>query len=357
MRVHLKGVGLPHADEALPDSNVTSDLSPLLLALSTGDFVKAPYVTTGYDHYEVWCVGAAGGYGSNGYRGVAWPAEDVGGVQHIHDPYLDFAIGWGGAGGGGGMHHVVGVLADLPDSVPVVVGQAGADADPYAGLLSIYTPEVMMPWFMGGTDVYDLPHPTFYPPMPGEDGEASSFNGATCRASGGKGGLGATPDEIRAPGMWEHDVYVGNGSDGGHGGDGGVGGSAVAGGGAAGSSVDGANGADGTWDGSIGQGGGGAKGGYVNAFEENAGIDISVGLQSAASGGQGSFSFGDTSVYGVRGTPAYFPGIQIRPDSTNRQVVPGAGGGARPSALSKYGARVSTYSPNGIVLLRLFKTG
>lgn len=186
MRLSLGG-GVP-----LPD---------VILTLPAGNFDKSPYVAQGYTHFDVICIGAAGGGGgSMKYVGVPSRCAE------------------GGAGGGGGVHRVQGLLSALPTLTPVVVGAAGAEASD----TSSASP--------GGL-------------LAGGDGGYSSFNGTLCRASGGKGGLPVTSGTQTDPG--------------GIGGAGGIGNSATAGGGAA-------AGLDGTWDGVIGSGGGGGDGGAGN---------------------------------------------------------------------------------------------
>jgi hypothetical protein len=363
VRVELKGLGFPNSPEALPDPHADGDLPPLRLLLPPGDFVKADYVGLGFTHYEVWCIGGAGGHGGDGFEGVSWPYTLVpkaggGFVTHWHDPFLSGRVPWGGAGGGGGMHHAVGLLADLPDASSVVVGQAGADA--VDGLLYIFTdavqpdgshvkiltvPLVPTPPNQQPGDVIDTPGVTFNKPLPGGDGGASTFNGAMCRASGGKGGGAASITNPSAPVF--NPVFFG-----GLGGDGGKGDRTTPGGGAAGSTSqasslrgggdgpDGATGSDGVWDGVIGQGGGGGRGGLH--------IDDNPGSQTfneyanflGTSGGQGSYSFGDTTVYGPR---------QTRSGNT-----PGGGGGAKIGPL-QYGSRAPGFNPSGAVIIRLTK--
>lgn len=256
----------------------------------------------------------------------------------------------GGAGGGGGFHKVLGTLEALPDDVPVAVGQAGADAplgqskvngawNPQpsglhpiaASLLSsknwwltegrnqidpeyYYLIDGLIAWFEGYPSLPDV----FYPPQPGSDGEASSF-GDIAKASGGKGGKPTV--------KWAGSVLV---SDGG-GGDGGIGNSLVAGGGGVGGtggvsftqSV--LKGKDGLWDGvAVGAGGGGG-GTYGGGFW--------------APGGRGSFSYSDISVLA--------PGDE----------ADGDGGSARIIGNRKFGSGAKGYSPNGVVLLRLYRTG
>jgi len=280
-RFELGGKGEPIPLVALPDPNLDDNLPPKMLVLQDGvPFVKTDWVGLGYTHYEVWCVGAAGGKGGDGggrygiYAAtsaaldpaiipptVSWPYYVSGGITHWHDPYVDkfnganmyipFPSAWGGGGGGGGLHVVAGLLIDLPDECPVVVGQAGTNADP--GQISHPNPITPIPPYSPGS-INDTPGVTLVAPVTGEDGGHSSFNGDTCKASGGKGGN---------PGAhWSGSTLMYEAK----GGDGGVGNQTAAGGGAAGSATE-DNGADGTWDGAIGEGGGGGRGGMITPRE------------------------------------------------------------------------------------------
>lgn len=279
MRIELGGKGEPIPELALPDPNVDDSAVPVALLLQDGEvFVPDNYISLGYTHYEVWCIGAAGGRGSEGagredqypasYNGVGdrpliltWPYYYTpDGVPHFHHPWITSyrsfgGGGWGGrldvplfggGGGGGGLHVVSGPLADLPNSVPVVVGKAGVDA-PRGQLANPNTLTPVVPDQPPENYVYDDPHLSFPPPQAGQDGSHSAF-GDICEASGGKGGAPAA--------YWVGDqlYFVGDG------GAGGVGGRILAGGGAAGSTSE-AAGSDGIWDGTIGQGGGGGRGG------------------------------------------------------------------------------------------------
>jgi collagen type III alpha len=252
MRLGFNGFGTPIPDEAMPSATL-GDLPTQTLVLTEEGFRAEDYVGLGYTHYEVMCVGGAGGNGGNRKSGFgAWSN--------------------GGGGGGGGLHIVTGLLVALPALVEVVIGAAGADgAD---------EPNV------GKAD------PSWHAPLDGEDGGASTFNGETCKASGGKGGEG-TKQGIDV--VW---LGVGPASStfyrpGGRGGAGGIGGQVEAGGGAAGAGTiftdpgpgphareDGPQywsrpqGSDGSWDGTIGQGGGGGDGGTY--FGSDSGPDVGV---------------------------------------------------------------------------------
>jgi hypothetical protein len=64
MRIQLAGLGEPIPGIALPDPNISGDRPSQTLVLENGsNFEKAQWVDVGYTHYEVWCVGAAGGRG------------------------------------------------------------------------------------------------------------------------------------------------------------------------------------------------------------------------------------------------------------------------------------------------------
>lgn len=404
MRVDLKGQGTPIPTIALPDPNIDPNQPATVLTFTeNSDFSVTHYLDFGFTHFEAWCVGAAGGRGGDGtndvdkvfettYQSVPQDVWDLwihkirvddyfarsGEWDHVysysggllqtaaqHEEYINpnhrlifnktlsvsltpSTASKGAGSGGGGLHRVVGALVDLPSSVvPVVVGQAGVDAelgqvkqngvwtpDGYANVVTVppgYPSPPPEPsnwdwtqapfrtymdqltnWFWVYTYDYPLPHASFLMPQPGGDGGASSF-GDVCQASGGKGG--------GAGGVWNGSGFVR-----GNGGAGGVGGTLVAGGGGAGSNAEGVKGSDGIWlpETGIGQGGGGGKAG-----------------SPASSGGQGSYSFADTTVFGER--------------QLAQQAVPGCGGGARPLANLLVGSKAYGYSPDGAVVVRLTK--
>lgn len=299
-------------------------------------------------------------------------------VTKSFNPILISARAWGGAGGGGGLHIAGGLLADLPASVPVVVGRVGADG--VGGLMRSPDPVVPLPydleyvWPPTGTfpnvnqfiQRYDEPRTAFGAPQLGADGGYSAF-GDVCRASGGKGG---GPGIIWPGGVRTLAAY---------GGDGGVGDSLVAGGGAAGATT-GADGAEGTWVGNVGKGGGGGRGGSRAAGTTESSMHM-AGMaalpdRTAGQGGRGSYSFADPAVYGDRQpksryqTPNYVY-AQTQPDpNTIRNalggitytdsgwvVIPGGGGGAKvkPPLTGRFGSKTISYSPDGAVLLRISK--
>jgi hypothetical protein len=346
--IEFGGHADPMPDIAIPDPHLSESLPTQVLELVDGvPFEKVNWAALGYTHYEVWCVGAAGGLGGGIFEDVSWPAaytqetapddiwaahlnqlaiwdtqltpakafysdyygtvfssvplsfpkgylryagpengypsgyaydlthyqwEEYYNPRHLmsvityHEPFFTQSPNaFGGAGGGGGLHVVSGELADLPDSVEVVVGRAGADAA--AGQIKAEGLWVPTPPQPPSTDpaiqwAYRYPEtiPSFAPPQAGEDGGASSF-GDVCQASGGKGGHPAV--------VWVDGVLLVDGE----GGEGGVGGQTTPGGGAAGGLPEEVpfnaelkrSGQDGTWDGTVGQGGGGGRAGtYVN---------------------------------------------------------------------------------------------
>lgn len=338
------------------------------------------YLGTGeWDHIYV------GGVFGDGF-GTILQAMEITNPNHLLPfyTYKEAALfptieGMGGAGGGGGLHKSAGALADLDDVVPIVVGKIGLDAGygqvkqnglftPSLPLLA-YNPSAytwptsrmyeLANWFQTYENSYPLPHQSFGNPQAGGNGGASSFADTVCQASGGKGG---------APGMiWNGSAFIIKGD----GGDGGTGGQLTPGGGGQGSITEGVNGADGIWlpETGIGQGGGGGKGGRTptTTGDRRFGTEVTT-HHDASAGGQGSFSYEDTSVYGQRqyrqawsyllptvvvlgsGVLSWIPKV----DATNL-VIPGGGGGARPLSNLKVGARTPGYSPNGVVVIRLVK--
>lgn len=386
-RIELKGRGFPIPTVALPDPNISTDVPPIAILLPPGDFLKADYVGLGYTHFEAVCIGAAGGRGGDLLTGRS--------SQWVY----------GGAGGGGGLHRVAGTLAELSDATPVVIGEVGADgldtngesmyllAQSYGlpgenapsenlaivdtgarplqrgghtyinadgSMVSPYvmvrgdTGEVVPSTYEASGPAAKIPY-VLYPnaafglAQAGSDGGYSSF-GAFCQASGGKGGLPQPNWTVY------NDLYGGiSGRPGGDGGDGGVGGQIEAGGGAAGGwTEEGVSPGpgepialvskppkDGTWDGTVGEGGGGGRGGNTRVTTSQQGQQSTTTL-SAQNGGQGSFNYGDTSVFGPR-------------QMVSQSVIPGGGGGAKLSKLLVFGGRSPGASPDGAVWIRLTK--
>jgi hypothetical protein len=65
-RLELGGYEGPIPNIALPDPNLSADLPIQSLVLEDGvPFEKTDWVALGYTHYEVWCIGAAGGQGAS----------------------------------------------------------------------------------------------------------------------------------------------------------------------------------------------------------------------------------------------------------------------------------------------------
>lgn len=434
-QIALAGPGGPIPTIALSDPNLSDERPTVELVLENGvPFQKADYVNLGYTHYEVWCVGGAGGLGAfpgtkfewpvsiteeimppavftawkemlvydghtsrtNYYQPGRWVPYPPGpgdpmppyawkesaeryGEWWLGEPYyLTFdqyveqnnpthkgyvrnylppilipdENKFGGGGGGGGTHVVAGLLSDLPDDVPVIVGVAGTDAPPgqvmspatltpvpneptYRGFGylegSYNNPATWDPIFRAWQDRYPGAHPSFDPPSPGQDGQASSF-GDFAKASGGKGGGPAA--------TWAGSTlnYTGNG------GTGGIGDSDVAGGGGAGA-IAAESGKDGMWNGSIGGGGGGGRGGQ-GTVGGSGGAAIFGGpsftiTRQPTNGGRGAFSYTDTTVYGAGQFKNY--------------LTPGGGGGVRANRKRQVGSDAAGYSPDGMVLIRLTK--
>ena len=267
---------------------------------ANGNFNPASYIDMGYTHFDVICIGAGGG------RGGGIDTANTG--TQIRS--------FGGAGGGGGFHRVRGLLSALPSSCPVVVGVGGNN----------------------GLDHASNPAST----TNGADGGGSSFNGTTCRASGGQGGKRVQSNSLTVTTQANGgDGGVGDRITAGGGGSGGVAGTPTA----TGPGTPGTNGSDGTFFQNIGKGGGGGAGGV--------GKYGGTTCNAATSGGRGSFNPGDTSVYGPGDTPD--------PDSASgaANIVPGGASGAKASPLSGlptiYGQSQSgaAHGDPGIVILRL----
>ena len=280
---------------------------PLVLTYDDdGTFDTLSFIELGYTHFEVICIGGAGGNG--------------GGIDTNNTGTT--VRSFGGAGGGGGFHRIRGLLSALPDSCAVVVGAGGT-----SGVSQTGSP------------------PNLGLVTDGADGEASTFNINTCRASGGKGGK-----RVQA-----NSITVSSDADGG---EGGIGNRTVVGGGADGgiagtptSTGPGTPGTDGL-DGSIsdsgvvGKGGGGGAGG-VGTF-------AGVTCNAATAGGRGAYSPSDTLVYG--------PGEAPQPEisaSAGALIVPGRASGAKAAPLNGlpyvYG-RSSGFKSGGdpgVVIIRL----
>jgi len=366
------GVG---AQVVFPQANTYEVASPEhwaqhLANLAYWDTQLSPPKNFYTDFYAIVYIPGNPNYPVGGVPGVdyGWPYTHAQYVEYYNPthllpvytymtPYMKSSpSAIGGGGGGGGLHVFGGELEELPDTVPVQVGQAGADAGYGQGQVNgPLTPSPYQSYIPDWQERYPEPHPSFYPPAPGGDGEASFF-GDICRASGGKGGN---------PGKkWVGAVFV----DDGVGGAGGVGDRLEVGGGAAGSNSAAANGVDGTWDGTIGQGGGGGHGGKYTPGTGHSGAPTTPSSTvPATNGGKGAFSYIDTTVYGKgQAKSAYVEEnrrynldtgelIEVTYVTSPHPVVPGGGGGARAKRKLPYGSDAQGYSQNGVVLLRLIK--
>jgi hypothetical protein len=276
---------------------------PIVLQFNVNqNFDPTKYTKMGYTNFDVICIGGGGGMG--------------GGIDSQNTGNL--IRSYGGAGGGGGIHRVRGLLSALPTVCPVVIGAGGA-----LGIDDVSNPGLT-------TD--------------GGDGNPSSFNGAMCQASGGKGGKRAQSNSVTV-------ATLANG------GDGGIGNRATAGGGpaggtagiptAAGPGTPGTSGADGIWDGSIGSGGGGGAGG-LGLYGSK------VMCNAATAGGKGAYNPGDLSVYAPGDNP------DNDPETGATTTVPGAGGGAKATPLNGlpyiYGSSQGFRAPGiaGTVVVRLY---
>lgn len=271
--------------------------SPFVLTYtSDATFDTLSYIDLGFTNFEVICIGAGGGRG--------------GGIDTNNTGTL--IRNFGGAGGGGGFHRIRGLLSALPNTCSVVVGSAGAP----------------------GTDHASNPAST----TDGGDGEASTFNTNTCRASGGEGGKRAQSNSDT----------VSTQADGG---DGGIGNRAIAGGGAVGGTAGtpsasgpgtpGTAGIDGSIsnNGIVGKGGGGGAGGV--------GKYGGTTCNAATAGGRGSYNPGDTSVYG----PGYPPSHDASSGADN--IVPGNANGAKAAPLTGLPTLYGISGQNGVVVIRL----
>lgn len=415
-RVEFSGKGDHIPEYAIPPFGSDNVIPPTVRTfVDSTDFSVQTYRDLGYTHFEVWCIGAAGGRG--------------GGVQLVNalDPeYTQGVIpstSYGGEGGGGGLHKIGGLLADLPDTVPVVVGKEGlpgqdgnrhyrwrtATAWMYGsggwGNYAVTKGAINIPGMVDGsgnaippyfylTDAdtfpYRSPSYLFYPnlnyrePTDGGDGGASYFHDPPlAMASGGTGGKKSPVfgDTLGGATRIAASMLT---SPGGEGGQGGIGNRLVAGGGGAGGTYSPleyfdtpggpfppgysyldekprilTNAKDGFWDGVVGQGGGGGRGGTTkrnpNRIVPGGYAYVPPTVVLATDGGKGSFSFADTSVYGSAGLReplSSVPGNLIG-EGENSQVIPGEGGGARVLKNNQYGSRSAGYSPNGVVIVRL----
>jgi hypothetical protein len=304
-------------DPSIPD--------PLTLVLETGEFHKLDYLAMGYNRFDVMCIGGAGG--NAGRIRETIPDSATHASPHDFDLFFDtFRVIFGGGGGGGGIHRIKGRLALLPTVVEVVVGEAGADGA-YGAVTSPFHD-----WRSGS-------YPAPPVPEPGQDGQASSFGGVICRASGGKGGTASL------------------------GGAGGIGNAELTGGGAD-------PGASGTWDGVIGSGGGGGRGALIDTTFGATGTNYARGGSGGTPGGSGAVSLADPTTKGPGGISAPYSldyNLLLTDGSGANYVTPahydgphayaGQGGGAKPFLLNgeniQYGSKAEGRPGTGLVIIRL----
>lgn len=80
-------------------------------------------------------------------------------------------------------------------------------------------------------------------------------------------------------------------------------------------------------------------------------------VRRASSGGRGSFSYADTSVFGARQLRSTHPAAVWRPGTPTPEVpqivVAGGGGGGRANHSLPFGSYAPGFSPHGVVLIRL----
>lgn len=311
-RFELSGVMAPSG----PPGPANPSSPPALVLTYNADAtldVKS-YMDQGYTRFDVICIGAAGGPGG----GVNQPYNSANFVYGYSN------ISYGGAGGGGGSQRIKGYLGALPDSVPIVVGAGGATGGVYttdgpSGIAAGTPPP-------GITD--------------GGDGGASSFNGTSCRASGGKGGKKVNSLE---PPNAPFTNLTNNG------GAGGTGGTTVAGGGGTGGIPaqvatpfnPAVPATPGSWDPNtmIGSGGGGGGGGgsYKNSATG------SITRATATAGAGGSFNATDLAQYSPGGNA--LSGTVATGETSD---ISGYGGGAKAQALNGLG---TTYGDSGPLAL------
>ena len=258
---------------------------------SDDDFDTLGYLDLGYTTIDVICIGGGGGRG--------------GGVDTANTGSLIRT--YGGEGGGGGFQRVQGLLSQLPDTCPVIVGDAGA----------------------AGTEHPSNPGLT----TDGGDGAYSSFNTNFCQASGGKGGKRAQTVSTTVNPLAD-------------GGDGGIGNrTAVGGGGIGGHCGDpdddpstSTDGEDGPIIDNIGHGGGGGAG-AISKYDGTSYLE-------ATGGGRGSWDPDNLLVAGDGEDP------QVGGTGVD-QSKPGRGGGAMAKPLSGLPYNYGQAGVNGAVVIYL----
>lgn len=188
-RVEFDGKGVPIPSIALPPIGGDDDLPATVLTFTESTtFAVQQYRELGFTHFDVSCVGAAGGRGGDAQANLFYVIENFWRPvpQDVWNLYIEYLrlyyqfyglagdpapnqeaynpnhlmlfydhremlmrpsyAGFGGGGGGGGLHKVSGALAGLPDEIPITVGKAGADAaDGQIRIPGAFTPIMSTP--------------------------------------------------------------------------------------------------------------------------------------------------------------------------------------------------------------------
>ncbi len=269
------------------------------------DFDVAAFRGWGYTHLEVITIGAAGGRGGSYFTGTS--------------------VEGGGGGGGGCFHRKQIALSALPASVPVLVGEAGAEGtDDFSS---------------GGADNLTAG---------GSGGHSLFYTAEFSVASGGKGGDRPTGDGAANPPV---------------GGEGGIGGRVAPGGGGlppAGWGSDGLAGDYGPDDsgtGIHGSGGSGGSGGSWVTTPGSGGTNPGDGGPGGGSPPADTYSAGGIALapgspVGGWSAPPDQPPI---PGDVNFYAVGGIGGGACVDGLTGAGELYGggAGSPDGAVIVRV----
>jgi len=360
-RLLLAGYGDPIPTISLPDPNASGERPTVELLLEDGvPFVKEAYTSLGYTHYEVWCIGGAGGLGGSVGGGIVFPTAHTYEVASPADwnAHLAQLAYWDSQ-----LNPPKNFYTDYYTTVYIpgnpnypVGGVPGVDYGwpfTHAQYVEYYNPTHLLPVYtyktpymspsasaIGGGgggggmhvaagELEELPEEC--PVLVGQAGVDAGYGQTQVDgpltpspyqsyipdtqerypephpsfyppALGGDGGASAFGDICRASGGKGGNPAVkwvgGVLVEDRAGGAGGVGDRLEAGGGAAGSNNT-ANGLDGTWNGVIGQGGGGGRGGKNVPSTGHSGAPITPGSTTPPTrGGKGSFSYIDTTVYG-----------------------------------------------------------
>lgn len=75
MRVYLGGEGEPIPDIALPDLHGGAVVPIVLLMEDAEVFRKEDYESLGYNYFQAWCIGGAGGWGADTTDSYVWAPE------------------------------------------------------------------------------------------------------------------------------------------------------------------------------------------------------------------------------------------------------------------------------------------